>query len=76
VDNFISFKPRQKWIIFQPKIVSNAELNQRLADAGLQVMAYDRRFAHYNIRVSESELDEHIDLVRDIIQMAFAPEER
>jgi hypothetical protein len=74
-DNFISLKPKQKWIIFQPKVPSNPELNQRLDEAGLQVMAYERRFNHYKIRLSESELNEHIELIREIITMAYAPEE-
>ena len=74
-DNFISLKPKQKWIIFQPKVPSNPELNQRLDEAGLQVMAYDRRFNHYKIRLSESELNEHVELIREIITMAYAPEE-
>jgi len=74
-DNFISLKPKQKWIIFQPKVPSNPELNQRLDDAGLQVMAYERRFNHYKIRLSESELNEHVNLIREIIAMAYTPEE-
>lgn len=74
-DNFISLKPKKNWIIFQPKVPSNAELNQRLDDAGLQVMAYERRFNHYKIRLSDSELTEHIDLIREIISMAYAPDE-
>ena len=74
-DNFISLKPKQKWIIFQPKVPSNPELNQRLDEAGLQVMAYERRFNHYKIRLSESELNEHIDLIREIISMAYTPDE-
>lgn len=74
-DNFISFKPKKNWIIFQPKVPSNPELNQKLEDAGLQVMAYERRFNHYKIRLSDSELTEHIDLIREIVSMAYSPEE-
>jgi len=74
-DNFISLKPKKNWIIFQPKVPSNAELNQRLDDAGLQVMAYERRFNHYKIRLSDTELTEHIDLIREIISMAYSPDE-
>jgi hypothetical protein len=74
-DNFISLKPKKNWIIFQPKVPSNPELNQRLDDAGLQVMAYERRFNHYKIRLNEFELAEHVDLIREIINMAYSPEE-
>lgn len=74
-DNFISFKPKKNWIIFQPKVPSNPELNQKLEDAGLQVMAYERRFNHYKIRLSDSELTEHIELIREIVSMAYSPEE-
>jgi hypothetical protein len=73
-DNFFSLKPKKNWIIFQPKIAPNIELNQKLDDAGLHVLAYERRFNHYKIRISEAELTEHIDLIREIISMAFEPE--
>lgn len=73
-DNFISFKPKKNWLIFQPKISSNPELNKKLDDAGLQVLAYERRFNHYKIRISEAELSEHVDLIREIINMAYEPE--
>lgn len=74
-DNFISLRPRQKWVIFQPKVASSPELNQRLEDAGLEVKAYESRFNHYKIRLDESELNEHIALIREIISMAYSPDE-
>ena len=74
-DNFITLRPRQKWIIFQPKVPSNPELTQRLEDAGLEVMAYERRFKFYKIRLDEKELSENIELIREIISMAYSPEE-
>jgi len=74
-DNFISLRPRQKWIIFQPKVASNPELTQRLEDAGLEVMAYDRRFKFYKIRLDEKELAENINLIREIISMAYSPDD-
>ena len=38
-------------------------------------MAYERRFNHYKIRLSDTELTEHIDLIREIISMAYSPDE-
>ncbi len=73
-DNFISLKPKKNWLIFQPKVPANAELNQKLEEAGLQVLAYERRFNHYRIRISESELTENLDLIKEIIDSAFDPD--
>ena len=74
-DNFIALRPRQKWIIFQAKVASNPELTQRLEDAGLEVMAYERRFKFYKIRLDEKELAENIELIREIISMAYSPDD-
>jgi hypothetical protein len=74
-DNFISLKPRTKWIIFQPKVASNPELTKRLEDAGLEVMAYDQRFKHYKVRLDERELADNIELIREIIALAYSPQE-
>ncbi len=73
-DNFISLKPKKNWLIFQPKIAPNLELNRKLEDAGLQVLAYDRRFNYYRIRISDTELSENLDLIREIIGMAHEPD--
>jgi len=73
-DNFISLKPKKNWIIFQPKIPSDQELNKKLDEAGLQVLAYERRFNHYKIRISDKELNDHIELIREIITLAYEPE--
>jgi hypothetical protein len=56
-------------------VPSNPELTQRLEDAGLEVMAYERRFKFYKIRLDEKELAENIDLIREIISMAYSPED-
>ncbi len=74
-DNFISLRPRKTYLILRAKIPQNPELNARLEEAGLQVMAYERRFNHYKIRISAEEFSANKDLIQEIINMAHTLEE-
>lgn len=74
-DNFVSLSPRKTWVILRPRIPQNPELSARLEEAGIQVLAYDRRFKRYKIRIDVEELAAHRNLIKDIILMAHTPED-
>jgi len=73
-DNFISLKPQKNGIIFQPKIAPNPDVDQRLEDAGIEVLTYIRQFKHYQIKLTEEHLTKNLDLIREIISLAYKPD--
>lgn len=74
-DNFITFKPQKHGIIFHPKIASNPDLDLRLEAADIEVLSYVRRWKHYQIKLNESQLQQNIELIRDIITLAYSTED-
>jgi hypothetical protein len=73
-DNFISLKPQKNRIIFQPKSAPNPDVDQRLEDAGIEVLTYIRQFKHYQIKLTEEHLTKNLDLIREIISLAYKPD--
>lgn len=69
--NFITFKPQKNGIIFQPKIASDPNLDQKLEAADIEVLAYVRRWKHYQIKLNDTQLQQNLDLIREIITEAY-----
>lgn len=67
--NFVTFRPKKHWVNFQAKIPRSDDLNQRLADAGIEQLAYSRGRG-YRMSVTEADFDEHSDLLGELIVLA------
>ena len=74
-DNFITLKPQKSGIIFQPKIPPSAELDSKLESAGIEVLSYVRRWKHYQIKLTDTQFQQNIELVRGIIAQAYSTED-
>lgn len=67
--NFVSFRPKRHWVNFEAKIPRTDDLNQRLADAGIEQLAYSR-WGYYRMPITEADFDEHSDLLAELIALA------
>ena len=70
-NNFVVFRPQKKALRFEPKLPKSDETTQRLEDAGLEVLAYDRHFGYYKIRLAPEDVERHADFLIEIMQEAF-----
>jgi hypothetical protein len=71
-NNFVGFHPRKKHhVVVSFKISRSDELNQRLEDAGAEMLTYDTRYGQYRIQVDQEDLDLRSELLRDLVQMAY-----
>lgn len=68
--NFVSFRPRRQHVIAEFKIPRSEELTQRLTDAGIDLLTYRARWGQYQLQLTESDLDEHEDLLLDLVGQA------
>ena len=75
VDNFVTLKPQKSGIIFQPKISPSAELDSKLESADIEVLSYVRRFKHYQIKLTDTQFQQNIDLIREIVNKAYSAED-
>lgn len=75
-DNFISFNPRKKYLRLNLRINQNSQLEQEMLQKGFDMQEYDKRVEKYRIKISEDILNEHIDNIRQLIQITIAENNR
>jgi predicted transport protein len=68
--NFISFRPKKQFMIFELKLPLSDEVNQIIDTAGLETREYNHRWNLYRIRLTKAELDTKQDTLRLLIKMA------
>jgi hypothetical protein len=68
--NFISFRPKKQFMIFELKLPLSDEVNQIIDAAGLETREYNHRWNLYRIRLTSAELDTKQDTLKSLIKMA------
>jgi len=71
-NNFAIFRPRKSNMRLEFRLDPSEELEQQLEEAGLDVMEYNRRPKRYRLRLTESDFEEHRELVTDLLKRAYA----
>jgi len=69
-NNFISFVPRKSAVLFNVKLEQTEEVDQLIEESDLDVLAYDKQWNQYRIRIKESDLDTNIDTIIDLATRA------
>jgi hypothetical protein len=69
-DNFISFRPRKKHMIWVVRIGRDEVLDARLEESGLTMLPYDKRWKQYQFQIVPGDLKAQQSLFTDLIRMA------
>ena len=70
-DNFVSFMPRKKNIIFELKLPQTDELNQKIDDAELDQMEYHKRGGRYRFRLTKDDIGSKSDFLLKLAKRAY-----
>ena len=68
-NNFISMKPRKHNVLLQVKLPRTDELTE-LIEQSLELISYDNRWGLYQVRVTQNDLKESIEALRELIARA------
>ena len=68
--NFIIFRPKKNFLRFAPRLSKSSKIQQRLEEAGLDVMEYDVRDGRYRIRLQPGDVEKHKAILEEIIAEA------
>lgn len=68
--NYMTFRPRKKHVSLEFKIPRSEEVSGKLEAAGLASLPYNVRWGAYRPYVAPDSLDEHADLLLELIQLA------
>jgi hypothetical protein len=69
-DNFIIFRPRKKYMLWDVRIDRNEELDARLEESGLTMLPYDKRWKQYRLQIVPADLKTQQALFTNLIRMA------
>ncbi len=69
--NFIIFRPKKGFIRFEPRLKNSAKIQERLENAGLDVMDYDTRRGRYRIRLQPGEIEKNKEVLTEVIKEAY-----
>lgn len=70
-DNIVRFRPQKSALRFQVNIDESEEVNQKLEDAGIDVLEYDRKWKQYRIKLTEEEIKKHEELLIELMQASY-----
>ena len=69
--NFIIFRPKKGFIRLEPRLKNSASTQERLENAGLDVMGYDSRWGRYRIRLQPGEVEKNKEILTEVVREAF-----
>lgn len=69
-DNFAIFRPRKSAVNVDIRLKPSKEIDEKLEQAGLEVMNYDRKWGKYRIRLTKDSLAKNKDTIANFLKMA------
>ena len=64
-------KPKKGFLRFEPRLKNSPETQQRLENAGFDVMDYDNRSGRYRIRLQPSEIEKNKEALTEVVKDSF-----
>lgn len=69
-DNFLTFTPRKKHLVWQLRIEHSDELDARIEESGLTLMPYDKKWRKYRLQLASTDLRDKQPLIGELIRLA------
>lgn len=70
-NNFISMRAKKATLNLSAKVQKSPEVDKLLADADLDLLAYNKRYGQYRIRLDRDTLTNHGKLLGDLLRRAY-----
>lgn len=74
-NNFISMKPRKQNVMLQLKLPRTDEVTD-IIEQSLELISYDNRWGLYQVRVTQNDLNDSKEVLRDLIRRAAGVREQ
>ena len=69
--NFATFRPQKQAMQLSIRLPKSAELDQKLEEKGVDVLAYDKQWNEYRLKLREPDLVTHSELLKELLIQAF-----
>ena len=69
--NFVTFRPKRNQINFEVKIPETDETDAKIEAAGIETLEYNKRWGLYRLRLTEDDIINNIETLRELISAAY-----
>lgn len=70
-NNYVSMKPRKKWVIVYFQIPRSDDIGDMIDESGISTLPYDKGFRNYRVKIFHvDEVNQHRDLLSALIDTA------
>lgn len=70
-NNFVRFRAQKSTLRLEPRLPRSDERDQKLEQAGLDVMDYDGRWRRYRIRLAKGDIEKHKEVLTELMREAY-----
>lgn len=70
-NNFVIFRPRKNSMTMAVRLGKSDELDQKIEEAGLDILEYSKRGKRYRIRLSNNDVSEYREVLSDLLKQAY-----
>lgn len=71
---FVIFERRKNAALLEIRLPDSDGTRAALEESGLVLLPYDRHFGRYRIRVTSAEVDQNVDLIKQLLRAAYDEE--
>jgi predicted transport protein len=69
--NFVTFRPKKNNLNLELKIPQTEELDQKIEDAGIETLEYNKRWGNYRLRLTKDQVKSKAEVLRELMQLAY-----
>ena len=69
--NFVSFRPKKNHTIFELGLPQTAELDNKVDEAGLDTLEYDKKWRRYRLRLTEEVITSKSETLAELSRLAY-----
>jgi len=70
-NNFAAFRPQKSGLRLEVRLPRSEDIEQKLENAGLDLMDYNARWGQYRIRLAKDDIKKHSDILGDLLRSAY-----
>ena len=69
--NFVSFRPKKNYIVFEIKLPQTDQTDQQIEETGLNTLEYNKRSGLYKIRLSKDDISTKSEILDKLSNEAY-----
>ena len=70
-NNFVSFRPKKKWVQVMLKLPKGSEFDSAIEATGIDELTYDRQWGQYRLNVSAEDFAANREALRNLMKRAW-----